>query len=310
MSKLVKDRKVIYSERPPYPHNMLVELTNTCNHKCIFCAHKTMKRRMGFCDKDVMLNIICQAYKLGTREIGFYLCGETLLSKDLEFFVGQCKKLGFEYIYLTTNGALADKERIRGLCNLGLSSIKFSIDAATAKTHEKLHGRDDFDLVKKNLFDVLSLKDEGIDLGVFASFCVLKSNENEVSKFRKEIGQYLDDTNIELAFEQGGGTPDLVNELLDPSKRFGMAPCEMVFNRFHVTYEGYLTACCADMDNMLAYADLNEETLEKAWYNETITNLRREHLSGKLRNNKCYNCIFQNGRNDLLPLNVKLSNWK
>lgn len=89
-----------------------------------------------------------------------------------------------------------------------------------------------------------------------------------------------------------------------------MAPCEMVFNRFHVTYEGYLTACCADMDNMLAYADLNEETLEKAWYNETITNLRREHLSGKLRNNKCYNCIFQNGRNDLLPLNVKLSNWK
>lgn len=306
MNKLVTNRNVVYSEKPPYPHNMLVELTNACNHRCLFCAHRTMKRKIGFCDRNLMLNIITQAYELGTREIGFYLCGETLLSKDLEFFVEQCKILGFEYIYLTTNGALADKKRIRGLCKLGLSSIKFSIDAATAETHSRLHGRDDFDLVKKNLFDVLSLKEEGIDLGVFASFCILKSNENEVDRFRKEIGQYLDDTDIDLAFEQGGGTPDLLKELVDPQKRFGSAPCEMIFNRFHVTYEGYLTACCTDMDNMLAYADLNKETLKDAWYNEVITKLRREHLSGELQNNKCYNCIFLNGRNDLIPLNPKL----
>lgn len=205
MSKLIKDRSVVYSEQPPYPHNMMVELTNACNHQCIFCAHKVMKRKIGFCDRDMMADIIHQAYELGTREIGFYLCGETLLSRDLEFFVEKCKAMGFEYIYMTTNGALADKDRVRKLCQLGLSSIKFSIDAATAETHKKLHGRDDFDFVIKNLFDVLSLKNEGMDLGVFASFVILKSNENEVDRFNEEIGRYLDDTSVELAFEQGGG---------------------------------------------------------------------------------------------------------
>ena len=163
-----------------------------------------MKRKRGFCDKNTILHIIRQAYELGTREIGFYLCGETLLSKDLEFLVARCKEMGFTYIYLTTNGALADKERIRTLSQLGLSSIKFSIDAATAETHGKIHGTNDFDLVKKNLFDVLSLKKDGIDLGVFASYAVLKSNEKEVPEFQEEIGKYLDDVSIDTAFEQGG----------------------------------------------------------------------------------------------------------
>lgn len=205
MKKLVTNRNVVFCERPPYPHNMMVELTNACNHQCVFCAHKSMKRKKGFCDKDTMLHIIQQAYELGTREIGFYLCGETLLSRDLEFLVDKCKKMGFEYIYLTTNGALANKNRIRTLSQLGLSSIKFSIDAATAKTHQKIHGTKDFEVVRQNIFDVLSLRKEGIDLGVFASYAVLKSNEKEVPKFQEEIGQYLDDVSIDMAFEQGGG---------------------------------------------------------------------------------------------------------
>ena len=207
MHELILDREVKFDEYPPYPRNMMVELTNMCNHQCMFCGHKRMKRKLGFCDRDTMLNIIQQANELGTREIGFYLCGETLLSKELEFFVDHCKKMGFEYIYLTTNGALADKDRIRNLCDLGLDSIKFSIDAATAETYQKMHGRPDFDQVRKNIFDVLDLKKEGIDLGVFASYCVLKSNEKEIEKFEKEIGQFLDGTAIELAHEQGGDTP-------------------------------------------------------------------------------------------------------
>lgn len=307
MHRLVMGREVVFAEHPPYPHNMMVELTNACNHQCIFCSHKSMKRKTGFCDRDAMLDIIQQAYELGTREVGFYLCGEPLLSKDLEFFVDSCKKMGFEYIYLTTNGVFADKERIKKLCGLGLSSIKFSIDAATAETYSRIHGKNDFDAVKNNLFDIISLRDGGgvIDIGVFASYCVLKSNEGEVQKFKEEIGKHLDDVSIDTAFEQGGETPELIDELLDRSKRFGRTPCEMVFNRFHVTYEGYLTACCADMNNMLAYADCTKEPLKDAWHNEVITKLRREHLSGRLGNNKCYNCVHLKGRNDIMPLSER-----
>lgn len=295
-------RECILSEIPPYPNNMLVELTNICNHRCIFCAHKKMKRSQGFCNKELMWDIINQAYELGTREIGFYLGGETFLSKDLEWFVHKCREKGFEYIYVTTNGVLADKDRVKRLCELGLSSIKFSMDAATPETYKKIHGKDDFLLAKKNLFDVLSLKAEGIDLGVFVSYAILKCNQSEVEMFKEDIGKYVDDMNIVYAMEQGGETPELIPELVDPNLRLGKLPCEMIFNRFHVTYEGYLCACCVDMENMLAYADLSKTLLKDAWYNETITKLRKEHLSGSVGNNRCYNCVNVERKETVEPL--------
>ena len=305
-TKMVRTRMVAFCEQPPFPRNMLVELTNCCNHSCLFCAHKKMRRKQGFCDKKVMLDIIAQAYELGTREIGFYLTGEPLLSRDLEFFVDQCKKIGFEYIYLTTNGVYADKERIRGLCEAGLSSIKFSIDAATRETYLKIHGKDDFSIVKKNLFDVLSLKKERETLGVFASFCVVKQNEKEVELFQEKLGCYLDDIKIDLAMEQGGDTPELLDELVDPTRRLSQVPCERIFNRLHVTYEGYLDACCIDMENMLAYADLSKESLKDAWHNEKIIALRREHISGKLSHNRCYNCVNVIPAEKIYPLSEEL----
>ena len=294
------------SEKPPFPRNMMVELTNACNHRCLFCAHKKMHRKIGFCDKDQMLSIIIQAYELGTREIGFYLAGETLLSKDLEFLVDKCKHLGFEYIYLTTNGVYADKNRVKRLCELGLDSIKFSVDAATREVYQKIHGKDDFDIVKKNLFDVLALKKQNPSFGVFASFCIVKSNKEETELFKEYFGKYLDDVEIELAMEQGGETPELVDELVDPTKRLSQIPCERIFNRLHVTYEGYLNACCVDFENMLAYADLNKESLKDAWHNETITALRREHLHGYLSWNKCYNCVNSKQAEKIFPLSKAL----
>ncbi len=285
---------------------MLVELTNVCNHKCIFCANKKMQRKKGVCDRDVMLNIINQAFELGTREVGFYLTGETLLYKDLEFFVEQCKTMGFEYIYLTTNGVYANKDRIKKLGELGLSSIKFSIDAATQNTYKKIHGKDDFNIVKNNLFDALELKKEGLSIGIFASFCVVKQNMDEIEQFRKDIGEYFNDTMIGLATEQGGNMSELLDELVDPMLRTSKMPCERIFNRLHVTYEGYLNACCIDMENMLAYADLTKETLKDAWHNKIITALRKEHLSGKLSYNQCYNCINLKPAKKIYPLSKEL----
>lgn len=158
MAKLRLNREAVYREQPPFPRNMLIEVTNRCNHKCIFCAHKKMRRPFGNCDKRSMTNIIRQAFELGTREVGFYLTGEPLLNNDLEYYVGLCKKIGFEYIYLTTNGVFAEKERIRKLCEAGLSSLKFSINAATKETYQFIHGRDDFDKVFRNLIDINELK--------------------------------------------------------------------------------------------------------------------------------------------------------
>jgi molybdenum cofactor biosynthesis enzyme MoaA len=73
-------------------------------------------------------DILSQAYKLGVREVGFYLVSEPFMAKNLEACVAYAKQTGYEYIYLTTNGAMATKDRMERLLLNGLDSIKFSIN--------------------------------------------------------------------------------------------------------------------------------------------------------------------------------------
>ena len=42
------ERSELYSLEPPFPYtNFLLELSNACNHKCLFCAHQKIKRMVG-----------------------------------------------------------------------------------------------------------------------------------------------------------------------------------------------------------------------------------------------------------------------
>ena len=57
-------------------------------------------------------------------------------------------------IYITTNGALAQPDRIRYLAELGLNSIKYSVNASTRETYKKIHGKDDFETVRNNIIEL------------------------------------------------------------------------------------------------------------------------------------------------------------
>lgn len=299
MSKLRRQREYILSEHPPFPHNMLVELSNICNNDCVFCAHHNMKRKQGNCDKNVIEDIIHQAYDAGTREVGFYLAGEPFLSPDLESYISLCKNIGFEYIYITTNGVGATVEKVEKLCEAGLSSIKFSMNAATKSTYEKIHRRDHFDIVMKNFMDIVNKKREGvIKIPIFASYVVVPDNESEIELFKKNIGVYCDDIDIVQARNAAGSMPELESGV--------EVPCIQLFNRLHITKEGYLNACCSDMNNMLAVADLKEMSLKEAWDCEEMVELRRQHLNKEIGSNICYNCIYGRYDRDVFPANKAL----
>ena len=77
-----------YDLFPPFPaKNLLIEVTNLCNCNCIFCANNKMQRKRKFIDKDLVFNVLRDAYELGTREVGFYTTGEPLLNTDLLLFI-------------------------------------------------------------------------------------------------------------------------------------------------------------------------------------------------------------------------------
>ena len=88
------NRRELYSLEPPFPYtNFLIELSNACNHACIFCTHQKMKRPVGFIKEDLLYQVLQQAYDLGTREVGFYATGEPFIVNILSKYVTKAKEI-------------------------------------------------------------------------------------------------------------------------------------------------------------------------------------------------------------------------
>jgi len=284
---------------PSFPKgNMLIELSNICNHQCIFCANKKMKRKKGYMDFDFCINILKQAYAEGTREVGFYATGEPLVYPRLAEVVKNAKQIGFDYTYITTNGALLTEAKMIELIDAGLDSIKFSLNATDRETYKLIHGRDDFDKVIEHLKMLYNYrKTTGKNFKIFISHVATRFTEERLHEFKEKYSQYCDDIVFVPVANQCGSNSEMENHLtcqknpdLLINKDVSPIPCARIFNGLAVSYEGYLTACCVDFENYLIVADLNKMSLKDAWVSEKFKELRQRHLDRNVDGLMCQNC--------------------
>ncbi|EOS39508.1 radical SAM protein [Lachnospiraceae bacterium] len=311
---LQKDREIVYDEIPPFPPNMQMELTNICNHRCLFCGYEKMKRPRKKCDKELMFDVLKQAYELGTREVGFYMIGEPFILDDVDDYVRTAKNLGYTYIYITTNGTLANIEKVKKCYEAGLDSIKYSINGSNRYEYKKMHGRDDFDKVKRNVIELNEYKKKNAikDLGVFISFIKTEWNKNNIDELYQEYGELVDKIYVWDCKIQGGwlDTESMIHQgIISPESLESLGgglPCGMLFNRFHVTCEGLLDACCVDFGYEMAVADLREISLAEAWRSDVMREIRRKHLQGEINGTYCYNCVFLKNEKTF-PINQALA---
>lgn len=294
-------KKITPDLYPEFPKkNLLIEVTNNCNCNCLFCAHSKMQRNKSSIDPTLVKKILKEAYQLGTREVGFYTTGEPLLNKDLETYIAWAKAIGYNYTYITTNGILLNERRIKKLIDSGLDSIKLSINAINKKEYEFIHGIDKFDTVLTNLKKLYQYKIENkLNLKIYVSYIATKFTDHSISEIKEVFKNYCDEIAIVNVRNQSGMMPEIPELLSCQNKEEKIQaerniPCHYVFNSVIVTKEGYLSACCTDFENYLAYADLNKTSLKEAWTNEIITSLREKHLTNKIENTLCYNCIYGN----------------
>ncbi len=302
------DEKDLSSNCPFPKKNLLIEVTNHCNNKCLFCYNDCMKRKKQFIDEKIVTKALTEAYELGMREVGFYVVGEPLLDKRLKDFIKEAKTIGYEYVYITTNGILANLETVKELYKNGLDSIKYSINASNAKDYQMIHKTNNFELVMKNLKSVYQWKKRyKRKIKVYVSYISTDKTKNE-----KEIKELFtgncDEYVVMPAINQGGLIPNMeeisTKKEEDLNGHFKL-PCPYPFKSVIVTVEGYLTACCMDFENLLAYANFNETSLKEAWNNETIRKFRKNQLEGKVENTICHNCIY-NDNNSPRPLDKNL----
>lgn len=137
LNHLPEVNKMIEDNKTP-PLAVEIDLTNLCNHHCIWCMFDRYRDKNPDTLKTERLYTLLEELKsVGVKAITYVGGGEPTLHKDFSDILYKSKELGFD-IGLVTNGELLlnNIQCIKDNCKF----CRVSLDAGSKTDHQKLHG--------------------------------------------------------------------------------------------------------------------------------------------------------------------------
>ena len=146
-----------------------IEITTRCNLGCAACARTALKLKSAFmsrADFERTLALLPHAYRIVLVGLG-----EPLLHPELVDFIRLAVSYG-RRVGLVTNGMLLNADMSKALCESGLSSVTFSIDAIDQGKANAIRAGSDMALIGENLarFDAVRRRfGKTVGLSVFTA---------------------------------------------------------------------------------------------------------------------------------------------
>ncbi len=267
----------ILTEYPPY---VLIELFSACNLRCPFCFQTdlsfTKKPFMGSMKFDLFTKIVDECDEIGVGALTFGSRGEPTMYKKLDeaLSYARSKKNIFE-IKLNTNATYLNDKIANALLSNGINQIVISADHYEKEEYEKLRINSEFNEILKNVDHLFNLREK-----------LYKNSQTEI-----RVSGVNDQKNFspEKFYDFWMQRSDHVS-VVKPMERWDTYknkphpdindPCENLFDRIYVWYNGDVNPCDADYKSKLSFGNLNEDTIKNIWNNKIIYKLREDHLNG------------------------------
>ena len=274
-----------------YPPYLLIEPVSTCNLRCPFCFQTdksfTKKPYMGVIDFDFFKKIIDQADKLETGAITIASRGEPTMHKqyiEMLEYINQKENI-FE-IKTNTNGTYLTEKMCHAIFKNNVTQIVISSDHYIKKDYERLRLGSNFEKVVKNVDMLFNIRKKFYP----DSFTEIRisgiDNERNLDreKFRNFWIKRCDHVTTSFPLERWN---TYENEVLPNIKD----PCENLWDRMYVWFDGKVNPCDADYKSYLSYGSAKEYDLKELWNNKVISKTREQHVK-KNRNeiNPCDRC--------------------
>lgn len=289
-------------ERPvtaPFPETLQLDVTERCNLRCVMCPTGSRIAKGKHIDTAAALAIIDEAVGLGVKNVGLYMTGEPLLHPDIALMAERAKGLGC-YVYITTNGLLLTEAMADTLIQIGVDSVKFSVDAANAADYAAVRRGGNFDTLLRNMTMMREKVDAaGSSMRLSAGFVVMSANFTEEKKeaFRSRFSGIVHATWFTFMNTLGVDNPDKSAQQKAAERRDGEAAapggehvCPQLWNRLVISADLELVACCADFSGALVYGRYEPGNLASVWNGEKMKEWRRGFLEGTLPDSICREC--------------------
>jgi len=274
-----------------YPPYLLIEPVSACNLRCPFCFQTdksfTKKPFMGVIDFDFFKKIIDQADKLKTGAITLASRGEPTMHKqfiEMLEYINQKENI-FE-IKTNTNGTYLTEKMCHAILKNNVTQVVISSDHYIKEDYERLRLGSNFEKVVKNVDMLFNIRNEFYP----DSFTEIRisgiDNERNLDreKFKNFWIKRCDHATASFPLERWN---TYENKVLPNIKD----PCENLWDRMYVWFDGKVNPCDPDYKSYLSYGNAKEYNLEELWNNKAISKTREQHIK-KDRNkiNPCDRC--------------------
>ena len=278
------------------PKSVKIELTARCNLNCKYCAVSMRKTRpVPDMDFDLFRKITEDMRLSGVEEIGLFFLGEPFMNPELLIKATDWVKNGlkFPYAFLTSNATLAKPDVVCRLMEVGLDSLKWSVNFADEEQFMKFTGskKELYKQAISNIQDAWEVRHVGRYTTMLSASSIFygKDHKENIDNFLKtQIIPYVDKhywlplyqmTMYKEHLEKiMGYTPTAGNmgrldcETLNPTRR--SLPCWTTITEGHVRANGELSACCFGSDARFDIGMLDGTNFMRTWNSTKFQKLR------------------------------------
>ncbi|MGA1874520.1 MAG: radical SAM protein [bacterium] len=305
-------RAICHGELPP-PVTIEVDLTNACNHRCLWCLDHSYNSRIDTTLKETpFLNFADEIVEQGVYSLIFKGRGEPLLYYSFTKVIQHIRSKGLD-LGLVTNGETINRH-LEAIPHL--SWVGVSLDAATAETHQKLHKpfkTDAFHTIVDNLYQISTSAYTGIlylihpeniqemeaaaqlarDVGCRCiTFKRIAGEETE--KLTSGMLREIDESIMKIKREQGGANFQVLDTGLYHAYRGGKISPYNICLAHHLIgilgSDGNLYPCMALRGEIdYSFGSIYRDTFRDIWYGE-----RRKVVLKKISLHECSSrCLGQ-----------------
>jgi MoaA/NifB/PqqE/SkfB family radical SAM enzyme len=144
--------------------NLSIEVTTRCTQACAHCFARAGRGILQDMNPDIARQVLADGRATGFRHLHI-TGGEPLLWPHIFPFIDEALALGYESIFLNTNGVLLDKTAARNLATSGALTLSVSIQGPEP-LHDAVRGAGSYLAAAKGLTNAL---DAGLPACIFTA---------------------------------------------------------------------------------------------------------------------------------------------
>ena len=276
----------------PLPPMVILDVTNTCNLKCIHCPQPMLQAAPGFKPNHMkwehFSKIVDEIGAVGQpmllRIAGD---GEPTIHPDILKMISYAKERAPNAtLNLTTNGLVTGREQADAMIDAGLDLIDFSIDAYSKAVYDDVRRGGKYERLMANIFGFLDRrKVKRANTKVMVSMVVQKENAHEAKLFKDFWTPLVDRVLIRQLHSAVNQIPaEKIAESRDLNhaaerERF---PCPHLWKRLTIDFQGLVKFCAHDWvhDEGVTLGKIEEASLAEVWHGGMLAAIRNHHING------------------------------